>query len=94
VAERIRELNTLCKDGLSRMAHVRLRTPLDPALSAGIISFDVDGLSAQGVVDRLQQRRIIASVTPYDPPHARLSPGLLNDEAEVESVLRAVAELA
>jgi isopenicillin-N epimerase len=94
VAERIRELNTRCKEGLSSMAHVRLHTPLDPELSAGIIAFDVAGMHARGVVDRLAQRRIMASVTPYATPHARLSPGLLNDEAEVDLVLRAVAELA
>jgi isopenicillin-N epimerase len=94
VAERIRELNTRCKEGLSNMGHVRLHTPLDPDLSAGIIAFDVDGMSARAVVDRLAQRRIIASVTPYAVPHARLSPGLLNDESEVDIVLRAIADVA
>jgi isopenicillin-N epimerase len=94
VAERIRELNTLCKDGLAGMTHVRLHTPIDPGLSSGIIAFDVDGLNAQAVVDRLARDRIIASVAPYATPHARLSPGLLNDEAEINVVLRALRRMA
>jgi isopenicillin-N epimerase len=94
VAERIHQLSRQCKEGLARMDHVRLHTPMDPEISAGIVSFDVEGLSAQGVVDRLERRRIIASVTPYEVPHARFTPGLLNTPLEIEAALAAVAELA
>jgi isopenicillin-N epimerase len=93
IAGRIRELNRQCKEGLARMDRVTLHTPMDDDLSAGIVSFDVDGLSARQVVDRLEQRNIIASTTPYDPPHARLTPGLLNTPAEIDATLAAIAEL-
>jgi isopenicillin-N epimerase len=94
VTERIHELNRQCREGLAAMDHVTLHTPREPALASGIVSFDVDGLSAEGVVSRLADRSIIASVTPYDVPHARLSPGLLNDPAEVDATLEAIRDLA
>jgi hypothetical protein len=33
-------------------------------------------------------------VTPYDIPHARLSPGLLNDTAEIDVALAATGDMA
>jgi isopenicillin-N epimerase len=61
VEARIHELALQCKEGLRQMPHVRLHTPMDPALSSGIVCFDVDGMSPAAVVDRLFRRRIIAS---------------------------------
>ena len=90
IADRIHALARRCKEGLAAMPHVRLYTPLDDAVSAGIVSFDVAGLSAVEAVERLARRRIVASVTPYDPPHARFTPGLLNTPAEIDTALEAV----
>jgi selenocysteine lyase/cysteine desulfurase len=94
VAERIHALNRQLKEGLAAMPHVRLYTPIDERLSAGITCFDVEGLSPGRVVERLRQQKIIASTTPYTPSYARLTPGLLNTPAEVEQALRAIRELA
>ncbi|HEX7117838.1 MAG TPA: aminotransferase class V-fold PLP-dependent enzyme [Longimicrobiales bacterium] len=93
VAERIHQLARQTKEGLARMPHVRLHTPMDDALSAGIVCFDVQGMSPAGVVSRLRDRKIVASETPYTPAHARLAPGLLNSPEEVERTLAAVAEM-
>jgi isopenicillin-N epimerase len=93
VAERIHALSRRCREGLAAMDHVTLRTPLDDELAAGIVSFDVAGMGARAVVNRLERRRVIASVTPYARPHARLSPGLLNTPAEVDAALEAIADL-
>ena len=93
VAERIHSLNRQLKDGLSKMHNVKLYTPLEDDLSAGIVCFDVQGMQAQQVVDRLRTKKIVASVTPYKTLYARLSPGLLNSPAEVETTLAAVREL-
>jgi selenocysteine lyase/cysteine desulfurase len=93
VAERIHSLNRQLKEGLSKMPNVKLYTPMEDELSAGIVCFDVQGMQAQQVVDRLRTQKIIASVTPYKTLYARLSPGLLNSPAEVETTLAAVREL-
>jgi isopenicillin-N epimerase len=93
VAERIHALNRQLKEGLAKMPNVKLYTPMEDELSAGIVCFDVQGLQAQQVVDRLRKKNIVASVTPYKTLYARLSPGLLNSPAEVETTLAAVREL-
>ena len=93
VAERIHSLSRQLKEGLAEMSLVTLYTPMDESLSAGIICFDVDGLTPIQVVRQLQQRNIIASSTPYSPSHARLTPGVYNTPEEMEQVLRAIREL-
>lgn len=94
VATRIRQLNDQLKQGLAKLPRVRLHTPLDPALSAGITCFEVDGVTPEAVVEKLFARRIVASTSPYKVAYARLAPGLVNDEREVEAALRAVREIA
>lgn len=94
VAERIRQLNTRCKEGLGRVRGVKLHTPLDPSLSAGIVTFEVAGLAPEDVVKKLLERRIVASTTPYRETYARLAPGLVNTTEEVEAALAGVRAIA
>ncbi len=93
IKERIHALNRQLKEGLAKMPKIKLYTPMADELSAGIVCFDVEGMPAQQVVDRLRQRKIIASVTPYKTLYARLSPGLLTSPSEVETTLAAVRAL-
>ena len=88
IAARIHALNQQLKQGLSEMPHVQLRTPIAEELSAGLVCFDVAGLSPRQVVERLHARNIIATTTPYTPQYARLSAGLMNSETQVETVLK------
>jgi isopenicillin-N epimerase len=94
VAARVHELNGRLKAGLARLPNVRVLTPMADSLSAGLVCFQVAGLSPSQVVDRLHARRIIATVTPYAPAYARLAAGLLNNEEQVDTVLEAVRTLA
>jgi selenocysteine lyase/cysteine desulfurase len=94
VAERIAALNTQCKEGLAKIPKVKLLTPMDPALSAGLIAFEVEGQSANETVHKLHANRVVASSSPYRISKARLAPCLVNDEREVEAALRAVREIA
>ena len=45
-----RQLATRLKDGLSELPNVRLITPRDPAVSAGIVCFEVSGMDAPTAV--------------------------------------------
>jgi isopenicillin-N epimerase len=94
VSQRITALNTLCKDGLRSIPHVKVLTPGDPSLSGGIICFQIEGQTPEETVRRLFERRIIASASPYKVSYARLAPSLVNDEQEVETVLRTVRDIA
>jgi selenocysteine lyase/cysteine desulfurase len=93
VAERTHSLAQQLKEGLTAMPQVALLTPRSTDLSAGIVSFDVEGLSPGAVVSRLRERRIVASVAPYAVPHVRLTPSIQNTPDEIETVLREVRAL-
>jgi isopenicillin-N epimerase len=94
VAARIRELNDQCKAGLASNPKVRLHTPMSADLSAGLVSFEVEGLAPAEVVRQLLARNIIASTSPYVVTYARLAPSLVNTSEDVERALRAVREIS
>jgi selenocysteine lyase/cysteine desulfurase len=94
VAERTRQLAAHLKEGLAGISQVTLQTPRSNELSAGIVSFDLEGLSAAAVVHRLRERRITASVAPYSVPHVRLTPCIQNTPAEIDVVLQEIRALA
>jgi len=94
VAARTHELATALKEVLDEAPGVAVRTPQDTRLSAGIVAFDVEGLSPDAVVSRLRRQRIVASVSPYARPYVRLTPSIRNSEAEIEQVAAAMWEIA
>lgn len=94
VAARIHQLNKMMKEGLRAMRHVTLHTPMDSQLSAGIICFEVDGLTPDEVVEHLAGAGITASTSPYRVVYARVAPSLVNTEEEVERTLAAIRRLA
>lgn len=94
VQQRIHQLNTQTKEGLARMSHVKLYTPMASALSSGLVCFDVEGMAANDVVKALHQKGIIMSATPYRHSYARFAPSLINNEQEIDMALAAIAALA
>lgn len=94
VARRTAELATQLKEGLAAMPHVTLVTPRSPQLSAGIVSFDVAGMSAHQAVSRLREWKVIASVAPYARPHVRLTPSIRNFPNEIDFALQAIRAMA
>jgi isopenicillin-N epimerase len=93
VAERIHALNTQLKDALASMAHVRLITPRDPELSAGIVCLEIAGWKPEDAVKHLRRRRILASVTPYATQYVRLAPSLVTSTEEVEQTAREISDM-
>lgn len=94
VTQRLHSLSRQLKIGLSKMKHVKLYTPIDENLSAGIICFDIEGLTPKAVVAKLRTHNIIASTTPYDVSYARLTPGVYNTPDEIDRVLKYIRDLA
>jgi isopenicillin-N epimerase len=94
IQARTHELNTQLKRGLAEMRHVRLHTPMDPALSSGIVCFDVDGMTPDQVVVALLDKRIVASSSPYARSHVRLTPSIYNAPGDIDTALAAVRALA
>lgn len=87
VTERINALNDQAKEGLAKMKNVKLYTPRGSKLSAGLICFDVEGMRPAAVVQKLLEKRVIASQSPYGISYARLAPSLLNTPEEIETTL-------
>ncbi len=94
IAGRIRDLNDRCKAGLATIPRVKIVTPMDAAISAGIICFEVDGLTAEAVGGKLMERHIVAGPSPYLPSYPRFSPSIANTPGEVDEAVRAVRQIA
>jgi selenocysteine lyase/cysteine desulfurase len=95
VTARIHELGTRCKQGLSAIGgKVKVRTPMAADLSSGITCFEIDGIVPDKIVERLREKKIIASDSPYATSYARLTPGLLNTPEEVDVAVAAVKAIA
>lgn len=93
VTQRIHELSQQLKQGLAGMPDITLHTPLSQDLSAGIVCFEVAGMTAREVVVKLRQRGIVGSVTPYATQYARLAPGLFNSTNEIDKTLAEIRSL-
>jgi isopenicillin-N epimerase len=94
VTSQTHRLASALKEGLAGIAGVRVVTPMDERLSAGIVCFELAALSAREAVDRLlAEHRVVASVTPYAVEYVRLGPSIVNREEDVGRALRAVQSL-
>lgn len=95
VAKRSEDLSTRLKTGLQSIPAVRLLTPVDPGLSAGINCFDVGSVAPDEVVKKLHEEHgIIASAAPYKRSCVRLTPSIVNNEEEVDRCLAALKGFA
>jgi selenocysteine lyase/cysteine desulfurase len=93
ITMRIHELNHQMKEGLAAMPHIKLYTPRDESLSAGMACFDVNGMKSGEVVTRLLSEKIVASTTPYAIPYARTACSIVNTSQEVDKTLAAIHKL-
>ena len=93
VHARTTALNTLLKEGIKNLPHVKLHTPVTPELSAGINCFEVKGHSEIETVEHLHDKGIIASSSPYAVSYARLTPCIINTEEEVHQCLKVLEEM-
>ncbi len=81
----------LLVDLLSEVPRVTLRSPR-PA-GSGLVSFEVEGVPAKEVVERLLERGFILRHLPDPTPYARASTHLFNTEEEIEALAQAVNRL-
>jgi selenocysteine lyase/cysteine desulfurase len=93
VAERTRALAGRLKDGLVAVSGIRLVTPGDPALLAGIVCLEVEGMSPGEAVAALRRQGVLASVTPYARPYVRLGPSIVTSEEDVDAAVGAIRGL-
>lgn len=93
VESRIHDLNRAIREGLSKMKHVDLHTPMSDELSAGIVCFDIKGKAPGAVIEHLLKRGVMGSQSPYMPSCARLAGSVWNTDEEVDRAVKAVGEM-
>jgi selenocysteine lyase/cysteine desulfurase len=93
IAERIAIQATRLKEGLAKVPSVRLITPDDPDMSAGIVCCEVDGMDTYSAVAMLRQAGVVASVTPYAQQYLRFGPSIVTTPEQMDRVVDAVREL-
>ena len=93
IEARTHQLSTTLKEGMKEMKHVKLHTPVSTRLSAGINCFDVNGMKPEEVVKKLKEKNIIGNTSPYKTVYARLTPSMVNSEAEVTKCLDTLAKM-
>ena len=89
--EGIRHRADLLADLLSELPRVTLRSPR-PA-KTGLVSFEVGGVAAKEVAERLLERKFVLRFLPGPRPYVRASTHLFNTEEEIEALAKAVGEL-
>jgi selenocysteine lyase/cysteine desulfurase len=94
IEQRTHALARRLKDGIAETPGLELVTPSSEKLSAGIVCIAAARRSAPEVVDALDRRGIVASVTPYRQQYVRLGPSIANSEADVDAALEALRQLA
>jgi isopenicillin-N epimerase len=95
IAARVRELRRRVIDGLAANARVRIMSPHDDALGAGMVSFTVDGSDALALQRRLAETANVRTrvISEYDYGWLRLSPHIYTTPEEIDRVVGLVGEL-
>lgn len=87
-------LSIMLKKELAKINRVTLYGPENPEEHTSIISFTIDGLEPQTVVEKLEKQNIILAVREiYDKKIIRASPHFFNTESEIVTVLDALKKL-
>ena len=94
IAARIAELNQHFRDEVAKIPRVTLHTPRDASVAGGIAAYEISGITAAQVVERLAAKRIRTSDSPYQPSYPRVCAGIMNSPADVDLVLREIRALA
>jgi len=93
VYSRVHALALRLKKGLASLPHVTLHTPMADELSSGIVAFEADGYSTNELVAKLLEHKVVATASPYQRSYARLTPGIVNTEEEVDRAVEIVSRL-
>ena len=94
IQEKNRYLSTTLREELSKLPNVILYGPEDPNKRTSIVSFNINGIDAQDVVDRLEKQNIVLAVREMvDEKIVRASPHFFNTEPEIIQVIDAIKKL-
>ena len=89
-----RKLSNLLREELSKNSKVTLYGPVDPTKRTSIVSFTIEGLTPQYVVEKLEKKNIILAVREiYDKKIIRASAHFFNTESQIIKVVDEIKNL-
>jgi isopenicillin-N epimerase len=91
-----RKLSTDLKQKLSKVPNIKLKTNLEPELSAGVTKFQFTKQDTKKSYDRLwtNHRLALASTLSGDSEGIRISPHVYNSESDIDKVVAGIREIA
>ena len=75
---------------MAELPDVNVITPMSAELSAGIVCFEVAGMTPSDVLGRLAAARIVATVTPYREQYIRVGPSIVTTPEHVDALIGAL----
>ena len=94
IREKNQYLSNLFREELLKIPNVILYGPEDPNDRTSIVSFNIDGLDSQQIVDKLEKQNIILAVREIMKKKiVRASPHFFNTESEILQVITAIKKL-
>jgi selenocysteine lyase/cysteine desulfurase len=96
IEARMRQLSAQLKQGLMSIPNLRMKTNLEPELSAGVVKFQLTNRDTRQSYDRLwaESRLAMANTLAGDAEGLRLSPHVYNSAADIERAVAAVRAVA
>ena len=94
IREKNQYLSSLLREELSKIPKIILYGPEDPNSRTSIVSFNIEGMDSQEVVDRLEKQNIILALREImEKKIVRASPHFFNSESQIMSVVDAIKKL-
>ncbi|RMW36412.1 MAG: aminotransferase class V-fold PLP-dependent enzyme [Nitrosopumilus sp.] len=94
IREKNQYLSSLLREELSKIPKIILYGPEDPDSRTSIVSFNIEGMDSQEVVDRLEKQNIILALREImEKKIVRASPHFFNSESQIMSVVDAIKKL-
>jgi selenocysteine lyase/cysteine desulfurase len=94
IANRTKAQAASLKEALAEIDGVTVVTPMDEALSSGIVAVQLARRDAFEMVELLRNRGIVASVGPHTPRSVRFGPSIVTFPDEGDELVESVAALA
>jgi cysteine desulfurase/selenocysteine lyase len=94
IREKNQYLSSLLREELSKIPKIILYGPENPDSRTSIVSFNIEGIDSQEVVDRLEKQNIILALREImERKIVRASPHFFNSESQIMSVVDAIKKL-
>jgi len=87
-------LSNLFREELEKIPKIILYGPEDPNERTSIVSFNIEGLDSQKIVDKLEKQNIVLAVREImEKKIVRVSPHFFNTDSEILQVIDAIKKL-